>query len=75
MGFETGYLAIVLSGLLNEGIFFMLFLSLLFVVVLFLLGFALTTDKGKHTIYARKANPPTNIKRLQKPTGVQINQN
>lgn len=53
----------------------MLFLSLLFVVVLVLLAFALTTDKGKHTAYARKTNPPTNINKLQKPSGVQVNQN
>lgn len=33
----------------------MLLLSLLFTIVLMIFGYALTSDKGKHTVHARRA--------------------
>ncbi len=32
----------------------MLLLSLLFTIVLMIFGYALTSDKGKHTVHARR---------------------
>ncbi|NMH59241.1 hypothetical protein [Alteromonas ponticola] len=35
----------------------MLFITVLFLVVLLLLAYALSTDKGKNTVHARRSNP------------------
>jgi hypothetical protein len=37
----------------------MLLLSLLFTIVLMIFGYALTSDKGKHTVHARRSKPMT----------------
>lgn len=36
----------------------MLFLTVLFVIVVVLFAYALSSDKGKNTIYARRHAPP-----------------
>lgn len=53
----------------------MLFLSVLFVIILLLLAFALTADKGRHTIHARRNGPKPNTKMSKNtdPGGVQVN--
>lgn len=43
----------------------MLFLTVLFVIVLLLLAFALTKDRGQNTVYARgKGKPEANRQKL-----------
>ena len=54
----------------------MLFLSVLFVLVLFILGFALSSDKGKNTIHARRQAQAADMSKLSKETrtgSVQVN--
>lgn len=54
----------------------MLFLSILFVAVLLILGFALSSDKGKNTIHARRHAQAAEISKLSKETrsgSVQVN--
>lgn len=46
----------------------MIFLTVLFFIVSFLLAFALMGDKGKHTIHARKSTPTPNISKIGKST-------
>ncbi|WP_414828277.1 hypothetical protein [Alteromonas sp. H39] len=41
----------------------MLFLTVLFVIVLLLLAFALTKDKGQNTVYARGKGKPEATRR------------
>lgn len=41
----------------------MLFLTVLFVIVLMLLAFALTKDRGQNTVYARGKGKPKAVQR------------
>ena len=46
------------------------------VIVLFILGFALTSDKGKNTVHARKSGAATDLSNISKetrPNSVQVN--
>ncbi|MCW8091751.1 hypothetical protein [Alteromonas sp. ASW11-130] len=43
----------------------MLFITVLFLVVLLLLAYALSTDKGKNTVHARRNNPNIVTKPVQ----------
>lgn len=59
----------------------MLFLTVLFIIVLVLLLYAMSADKGKHTVYARKSAQssavvkpaPLSLSKEQQPGAMQTN--